>query len=59
MRPVDLFVLCSDGIATGFSLDGYPGLVGAHPTLVAGVIFRDFARARDDATVLVVRGQVR
>ncbi|POR42195.1 ATP-binding SpoIIE family protein phosphatase [Methylobacterium sp. V23] len=56
MRAQDLFVLCSDGIATGYSLDGYPGLAEAHPTLVAGVIYRDFARARDDATVLVARG---
>lgn len=56
MRPDGLFLLCSDGIATGFSIDGYPGLAGAHPSLVAGVIFRDFARARDDATALVVRG---
>jgi anti-sigma regulatory factor (Ser/Thr protein kinase) len=59
MRPGDLFVLCSDGIATGWSLDAHPGIAGAHPTLVAGVIYRDFARARDDATVLVVRGDAR
>jgi serine/threonine protein phosphatase PrpC len=58
LRPDDLFVLCSDGIATGWTLDGHPGLASAHPTLVAGVIYRDFARARDDATVLVVRGAV-
>jgi hypothetical protein len=56
MQARDVFVLCSDGIATGWSLDAHPGLAGAHPTLVAGVILRDFARARDDATVLVVRG---
>ncbi|MCJ2047186.1 SpoIIE family protein phosphatase [Methylobacterium sp. J-078] len=56
MQARDLFVLCSDGIATGWSIDAHPGLAAAHPTLVAGVIFRDFARARDDATVLVVRG---
>lgn len=56
MRPDGLFLLCSDGIATGFSIDGYPGLAAAHPSLVAGVVFRDFARARDDATALVVRG---
>ena len=59
MGPDDLFVLCSDGIATGWSLDAHPGLAGAHLTLVAGVVYRDFARARDDATVLVVRGQAR
>ena len=57
MRPSDLFVLCSDGIATGWSLDAYPGIAAAHPSLVAGLIYRDFARARDDATVLVVRGE--
>ncbi|GJD32435.1 hypothetical protein PMNALOAF_3708 [Methylobacterium adhaesivum] len=56
MRPDDLFVLCSDGIVTGWTLDAFPGIAGAHPSLVAGVIYRDFARARDDATVLVVRG---
>ena len=56
MRPEDLLVLCSDGIATGWSLDAYPGIAAAHPSLVAGLIYRDFARARDDATVLVVRG---
>lgn len=56
MQPHDLFVLCSDGIATSWHIDGYPGLTAAHPTLVSGVIYRDFARARDDATVLVVRG---
>lgn len=59
MRPDDLFVLCSDGIATAWSLDAHPGIAAAHPTLVAGVIYRDFARARDDATVLVVRDGTR
>ena len=32
-----------------------PGLIGAHPSLIAGVIYRDFTRVRDDATVVVVR----
>ncbi|MCJ2083815.1 SpoIIE family protein phosphatase [Methylobacterium sp. J-090] len=52
----DLFVLCSDGLVTGWSLDAYPGLVGAHPSLIAGILYRDFARGRDDATVVVARG---
>ncbi|GJD94507.1 SpoIIE family protein phosphatase [Methylobacterium iners] len=51
-----MFVLCSDGIGTGWSLEAYPGLVGAHPSLIAGVLYRDFTRVRDDATVVVVRG---
>ena len=49
-------VMCSDGIGTTWSLDRYPGLIEAHPSLVAAIIYRDFARGRDDATVLVVGG---
>ena len=51
------FVMCSDGIGTTWSLERLPGLLGAHPSLAASVIYRDFARGRDDATVLVVRGE--
>ena len=56
LEPEGLFVMWSDGLASGWSLDAYPGLVGAHPSLVAGVLYRDFARARDDATVVVMKG---
>ena len=51
----DLVVVHSDGIGTRWSLDAYPGLATRHPAVVAGVLWRDFARGRDDATVLVVR----
>jgi len=47
-------VMHSDGITTRWRLDAYPGLMTAHPALVAGIIYRDFARERDDASVLVV-----
>ncbi|WP_267427729.1 ATP-binding SpoIIE family protein phosphatase [Methylobacterium sp. GC_Met_2] len=53
--PRSLLVMCSDGIGTNWSLDPYPGLVEAHPTLIAAVLYRDFARGRDDATVMIVR----
>ena len=46
-------ILHSDGIAGSWSLDPYAGLARAHPLLLAGVLYRDFARARDDATVVV------
>ena len=46
-------VMCSDGLATNWSLERYPGLLQAHPSLVAAVLYRDFGRLRDDATVLV------
>jgi anti-sigma regulatory factor (Ser/Thr protein kinase) len=54
--PNGLLVMHSDGIASAWSLDPYPGLVAAHPSLIAGVLYRDFGRGRDDATVVVARG---
>ena len=50
-----LVVLASDGLATSWRLDAYPGLSTRHPSLIAGVLYRDFARGRDDVTVLVCR----
>jgi hypothetical protein len=50
-----LLVLHSDGIATHWDLPQYRGLASRHPALVAGVLYRDFARTRDDATVVVAR----
>jgi hypothetical protein len=53
--PNGLVVMHSDGLATSWSLDRYPGLSRMHPTLIAAVLYRDFARGRDDVTVLVLR----
>jgi anti-sigma regulatory factor (Ser/Thr protein kinase) len=50
-----LVVLASDGLGTTWSLDSYPGLRLRHPSLIAGVLYRDFSRRRDDVTVLVAR----
>jgi anti-sigma regulatory factor (Ser/Thr protein kinase) len=50
-----LCILCSDGIGTQWDLSAYPGLQYCHPALIAGVLYRDFSRGRDDATVLVAR----
>ena len=47
-------VMYSDGISARWRADAYPGLMRAHPALMAGVIFRDFARKRDDATIVVL-----
>jgi anti-sigma regulatory factor (Ser/Thr protein kinase) len=54
-EPEAALVAHSDGINTRWRLDGYPGLLHRDPSLLAGVLFRDFARGRDDATVVVVR----
>lgn len=48
-------VLHSDGIGTSWSLDRYAGLTARDPTLMAAVLYRDFARGSDDATVVVAR----
>ncbi len=54
-EPGALLILHSDGLNTRWDLDRYPGLFARHPSIVAGVLFRDFRRGRDDATVVVVR----
>jgi anti-sigma regulatory factor (Ser/Thr protein kinase) len=53
--PDDHLVMHSDGLATQRDLDAYPGLMERHPSLVAAVLYRDFTRGRDDATVVVAR----
>jgi hypothetical protein len=50
-----LVILHSDGLSASWTLDRCPKLDAADPTLIAGVLYRDFARHRDDATVLVGR----
>lgn len=50
-----LLVMHSDGLHTRWDLDQYPGLVQCHPSLIAGVLYRDFTRGRDDVSVVVLR----
>jgi anti-sigma regulatory factor (Ser/Thr protein kinase) len=47
-------VLHSDGVSARWQLAAYPGLMNAHPAIMAGVIYRDYGRERDDATILVI-----
>lgn len=50
-----VLVIYSDGLGSQWNLDDYPGLIRRHPGLVAGVLYRDFRRPLDDATVVVIR----
>ena len=50
-----ILVLHSDGIVSHWTLDGNPGLAAHHPMLIAGILYRDFRRGRDDTTVVVLR----
>ena len=53
--PQSLLILHSDGLSQRWQLERYPGLTVRHPSLIAGVLYRDFQRQNDDATVLVGR----
>lgn len=52
-----LCIIHSDGLATRWSLDAYPGLELRHPALIAAALYRDHSRGRDDVTVLALRNE--
>ncbi len=52
-------VMCSDGISTHWDLKSYDGLMSRDAALIAAVLYRDFARGRDDATVVVYKDQAK
>ena len=51
-QPDSMLIMHSDGLGTKWDLAGYPGLHGHDPSVIAGVLYRDFARERDDTSVL-------
>lgn len=53
-----VLLLHSDGLSTRSDLEAYPGLADRHPMLVAAVLYRDFGRRTDDASVVVLREAV-
>lgn len=50
-----LLILHSDGLASQWNLLKHPGLRVRHPSLIAGLLYRDFRRQRDDVSVVVAR----
>jgi anti-sigma regulatory factor (Ser/Thr protein kinase) len=50
-----LLMMHSDGLSKQWDLSAYPGLQRCHPSLIAGVLYRDFSRGRDDVTILVAK----
>jgi anti-sigma regulatory factor (Ser/Thr protein kinase) len=56
-ESASLLILQSDGLGTHWDLADYPGLTTKHPALIAGVLYRDLERGRDDVTVVVVRNR--
>jgi anti-sigma regulatory factor (Ser/Thr protein kinase) len=50
-----MLVMFSDGLASHTSVEKHPGLALRDPTLIAGVLYRDFSRRNDDATAVVAK----
>jgi anti-sigma regulatory factor (Ser/Thr protein kinase) len=53
--PDTVLIMHSDGLTANWQLDRYPGLMQHHVALIAGVLYRDCKRGRDDSMVVVVR----
>jgi len=45
----------SDGLSSRWDLAQYPGLSVSHPSLLAGILYRDHRRGRDDASVVAMK----
>jgi anti-sigma regulatory factor (Ser/Thr protein kinase) len=50
-----ILVLQSDGVSSNWALTNYPGLLQRDASLIAAVIYRDYCRGTDDATVVVAK----
>jgi anti-sigma regulatory factor (Ser/Thr protein kinase) len=53
--PDSVIIMHSDGLGTGWHLERYPGLLQHHCALIAGVLYRDCKRGRDDSLAVVIR----
>jgi anti-sigma regulatory factor (Ser/Thr protein kinase) len=52
-------VMHSDGVVGHWSTGRYPGLLRRHPSVIAGILYRDFNRGRDDTAIIVAQRQKR
>ncbi len=55
--PDSVIVLHSDGLSTNWNASSFPGLLRKHPSVIGALLYRESARERDDACVLVGRKQ--
>ncbi|MDP8985486.1 MAG: ATP-binding protein/SpoIIE family protein phosphatase [Pseudomonadota bacterium] len=46
-------VMHSDGLSARWNIAAYPGLYLRHPAVIAGILYRDFVRRRDDVTLVI------
>jgi anti-sigma regulatory factor (Ser/Thr protein kinase) len=57
LPPNWILIMHSDGITTSWNLDRYPGVIRLHPAVIAGVLYRDASRQRDDVCIVVVKNR--
>jgi anti-sigma regulatory factor (Ser/Thr protein kinase) len=50
-----ILVMHSDGLTSRWTLQQYPGLSVRYPSVIAGLLYRDFCRGNDDVTVVVAK----
>jgi hypothetical protein len=54
-RPDSVLIVHSDGLTANWQLERYPALMQHHAALIAGVLYRDCRRGRDDSLIVVIR----
>lgn len=52
-RQGSVLVMFSDGLGSSWDPMAFPDLWSYDPAIIAGVLYRDFSRGRDDVTVIV------
>lgn len=57
--PRAILVLHTSGLASGWTLASYPRLLARHPSLAAGVLYRDFAAPGEPVTIVTVARESR
>lgn len=57
-RSDSVLIVHSDGLTANWQLGRYPGLMQHHAALIAGVLYRDCKRGRDDSLIVVIRQTV-
>ena len=50
-----VLIMHSDGLGSHWDVQKYPGILARTPALIAGMLFRDFDKGRDDTTVVVYK----
>src|SRR5690606_5679738 len=53
-EPV-LVIITSDGVKSRWDLSKYPNIVKHDPSIIAALVYRDFARKTDDTLVIVLK----